>query len=443
MAKIYMIAGLGFGDEGKGTITEYLTVREGAHTIVRYNGGAQAAHNVVLEDGRHHTFSQFGSGTLTGAATHLSRFMIIDPVALRNEASALSDLGVSNPFELLTVERGAPLITPYQKGANRLRELLRGSGKHGSCGAGVGETVSDHLTYGEAVPKIEDLFDRVILGDKISFIRDLKMKEFTQKNLFEIDESSDRKMFEAFKLLTMPVNTVLDLWQDVASNIRLVDKDHLQKVIDSDSRGSIIFEGAQGVLLDQTWGFHPHTTWTDITFDNADALLNDLRNIDKVEKIGVIRTYMTRHGTGPFPTEIRGNGTVEGEKFNRHHDWQGGFRVGWFDMMLFQYALDVIGPIDSLALTHIDYLPNLRKMCVSYDSTSSGLHEFMADGRLTKREDGDLEYQERLGKAIERMGTKYNYWPVNDNFVDVLEDIASIKVSILSRGPTRQDKLRQ
>lgn len=438
-----MIAGLGFGDEGKGSITDYLTVREKAHTVVRYNGGAQAAHNVVLPDCRHHTFSQFGSGTLNGAATHLSRFVIIEPMALRNEANALKLLGISNPFDLLTIERGAPLITPYQRGANRLREILRGSAKHGSCGVGVGETVSDHLTHGDAVPKIEDLFKPKTLQEKLSFVRDLKLAEFSGIDLLSTNVA--RHTYDAFKMLTLPVYSVMELWTDVARSLRLVDNGHLQKIIDK--KVPIIFEGAQGMLLDQSFGFHPYTTWTDISFNNAHRLLGELNHVsmEDIEKIGVIRTYLTRHGAGPFPTEIRNpeETTHLVEEFNDVHDWQGGFRIGHFDMMLFLYALDVIGHIDHVAVTHVDYLDHVKKMCISYDPASANLHEFMINGRLKRSPIDDIIYQDRLGHALEHAGLRRNYWPVNDDFVDILEDMAKVKVSILSRGPTSDDKLRQ
>src|ERR687897_1022473 len=99
-----ILGGLGYGDEGKGTWTDFLARTEPVHTVVRFNGGAQAGHNVVTPDGRHHTFAQFGSGTLHGVRTHLSRFMMVDPLALAAEAGHLAELGVAAPFELLTVD---------------------------------------------------------------------------------------------------------------------------------------------------------------------------------------------------------------------------------------------------------------------------------------------------------------------------------------------------
>jgi adenylosuccinate synthase len=144
-----LIADLGYGDAGKGSIVDYLTRTTGAHTVVRYNGGAQAAHNVITPDGRHHTFAQFGSGTFVrGTRTHLSRFMMVHPLAMLAEERHLRSLGIPDVFHRVSIDREALVTTPFQQSANRLKEIGRGDGRHGSCGMGVGETMSDWLTHG-------------------------------------------------------------------------------------------------------------------------------------------------------------------------------------------------------------------------------------------------------------------------------------------------------
>src|SRR5689334_2296700 len=110
MAKAIFVAGLGFGDEGKGTIVDALVDRHKAPLVVRYTGGPQAAHRVVLPDGREHIFSQFGSGTFSGARTFLSRHMLVDPISMANEAKHLRKVGVGDAYELLTVDVDAPVV---------------------------------------------------------------------------------------------------------------------------------------------------------------------------------------------------------------------------------------------------------------------------------------------------------------------------------------------
>src|SRR5215210_8082512 len=121
-----VLVGLGYGDEGKGAWTDFLARTEPVHTVVRFNGGAQAGHNVVAPDGRHHTFAQFGSGTLVrGVNTHLSRFMLVNPLGLLREDAELRALGVTDALARLSIDREALVTTPFQVAANRLRELAR------------------------------------------------------------------------------------------------------------------------------------------------------------------------------------------------------------------------------------------------------------------------------------------------------------------------------
>ena len=137
---------LGFGDAGKGSIIDFLAREHNAHTVVRFNGGAQAGHRVVAKQGEH-VFSQFGSGTLAGARTHLSRFMLVEPLAMLAEAEHLMQLGIRDPFGMVTIDEKALITTPFQRAVNRLKELARGNGRHGSCGMGIGETMADWIAH--------------------------------------------------------------------------------------------------------------------------------------------------------------------------------------------------------------------------------------------------------------------------------------------------------
>ena len=156
-----LVVDLGFGDAGKGSLVDYYVRHYRAHTVVRFNGGAQAAHNVVTPDGRHHKFSQFGSGTFVpGVRTHLSRYMLVDPVALLAEERHLRQVGVPDAFARLTIDPNAPVVTPFQRAANRLRELQRAAGRHGSCGMGIGETMADLIADPAQVLHARDLLRR-------------------------------------------------------------------------------------------------------------------------------------------------------------------------------------------------------------------------------------------------------------------------------------------
>src|ERR1700683_294605 len=171
-----IVCGLGFGDEGKGAVTDYLCSQDSAdpaHAVVRFNGGAQAAHNVVTADGRHHTFAQFGSGSSTpGVRTHLSRFMLVDPLALAAESAHLASVGVGDALGRLSIDRDALLTTPYHRAANRAREKARGQDRHGSCGMGIGETARYALENPGDAPRAADCSAPRTLARQLARLRD-------------------------------------------------------------------------------------------------------------------------------------------------------------------------------------------------------------------------------------------------------------------------------
>ncbi|MBL7495309.1 adenylosuccinate synthetase [Frankia sp. CNm7] len=340
-----MVVDLGFGDAGKGTIVDHLC-RVGAAAgrpvgaVVRFNGGAQAAHNVVTDDGRHHTFAQFGSGTLAGVPTHLSRHVLVDPLALAAEADHLVALGVADPFAALTTHRDALVITPYHAAANRARESARGDGRHGSCGMGIGETAAYALAHPEDAPRARDC------------ARPARLRRL-------LAELRDRLTAELGPLPVPPVDDCVAAFGAFARAVRLVDDRYLADLLRA---APVVFEGAQGVLLDEWHGFHPYTTWSTTTFANAEKLLADAGMSGEATRLGVLRTYTTRHGAGPLVTEDAALTAALPDRHNVTGRWQGAFRVGHFDAVAHRYAVDVAGGVDAVALTHLDAPARLRRL---------------------------------------------------------------------------------
>ncbi len=156
--RLVSLLGLGFGDCGKGLFTDYLCRQWNAHTVVRFNGGAQAGHNVVLPDGRHHTFSQFSAGTFVpGTVTLLAYPVIVHPTALLVENDYLKRVGIHDALQRLVIDGRCRINTPFHQAAGRMRELARGDAAHGSCGVGVGETVGHGLAHPDQVLRYADL----------------------------------------------------------------------------------------------------------------------------------------------------------------------------------------------------------------------------------------------------------------------------------------------
>src|SRR5438034_885069 len=171
MRRAIITVGLGFGDEGKGATVDFLCRHHDADLVVRYSGGSQAGHNVQLPDGRRHTFSQFGAGTLAGVSTYLAAPVVLHPTALVREAAHLEELGVADPFRTLTVHPRCLVSTWLHQIANQLRELVRGDARHGSCGHGIGETRSYWLQHGHDAVFARDLRDPATLREKLELLR--------------------------------------------------------------------------------------------------------------------------------------------------------------------------------------------------------------------------------------------------------------------------------
>src|ERR1700753_412070 len=246
--KVFLLAGLGFGDEGKGTIVEALTHRHKAHTIVRYNGGAQTSHHVVRPDGTVHAFHQFGSGTFEGAHTHLSRFHLFDPVALAAEAKELAAKGQADALDRLTVDSEAPLVTLYHVMANQIKESARAQ-RHGSCGMGIWETQRLAVEHPTVTPRAGHLLVRRDLIERLEWVQRRLIAEVQ-----DLPMDSPRKLSA---LHTSPVVIADELLSHCLGRC-LVRRDYLSVVMRRE--GVTIFEGAQGALLDQDHGFMPHVT---------------------------------------------------------------------------------------------------------------------------------------------------------------------------------------
>lgn len=328
------MAGMAYGDEGKGATVDFLVRSHHAGLVVRYNGGPQAAHNVVTKSGIHHTFSQFGSGTLAGAKSYLSEYMLVEPLAMKQEALHLLTVGVSNPWETVFVHRDCVVVTPFHRAVNRIKEILRGPDCHGSCGLGVGEARSDALEYPTLALRVGDFARRDDAMDKL---------RITQLGNWE-----KVKFLDGAKKL--PEYEILADDDAVDWCMRHYDGWNPEVISEfPDLKSSVVFEGAQGVLLDETHGDEPFRTWTDTTFNNALSLLRG-RDVNPV-KIGCFRTYFTRHGAGPMPTEDH-NFYVD-EPHNGDKGFQGVFRRGRFDWDLAEKAVSITKP-DVIALNHMD-----------------------------------------------------------------------------------------
>jgi adenylosuccinate synthase len=429
-----IVIDLGYGDGGKGTVVDFLVREHAAGLVVRFNGGPQAGHNVVTPDGRHHTFAQFGSGTFVpDVRTLLSHFMLIEPYALLNEANHLAKVGVEDALDRLVIDARCPVITPAHQAANRLRELARGARAHGTCGLGMGETMADLRVISQLLLRAGELRDRRVVREKLIAASGLKLVQC------ERAIAATRGLPQAKGCLA----TLRDpAWVDVAADnyATLADRATVVSPREADAlltgAGTVVFEGAQGVLLDENFGFHPHTTWSTTTTANADALLDGTAFTGTRRRIGVTRTYATRHGPGPCVTEDPSLRAALPEPHNRDDGWQGPFRVGPLDLVAMRYALSVC-PVDELGVTHLDRLAALPpRVCTAYDLAGEALTV------LEPPDPDNLNHRARLTDDLRDYRPVYSSlagggW---ESFVAFVQSETGKRVGITSFGPAAHHK---
>jgi adenylosuccinate synthase len=261
--------------------------------------------------------------------------MLVNPLNMLREARVLVEKGIVDALERIAISEHSLIITPYQVALNRLQAT--NSGAHTTCGQGVGQAREDHALFKDAAVFASDLSHRGRLREKLEFNR----------WCCAVRGSFKHPIFEDEEIL----NHTLKNYEQLASKVWVVDDVDLLRYAATDH---VIFEGAQGVLLDETYGEDSYNTWTNCTFENAQQLLDDAGFTGTRHRLGVLRTYHTRHGDGPLSSE---NVSLDYPELhnNSNDQYQGKFRRGTFDCDLVQQALKIIDGVDSVALNHLDH----------------------------------------------------------------------------------------
>ncbi|WP_457423824.1 adenylosuccinate synthetase [Roseateles sp. P5_E7] len=405
MGEFIALVDLGFGDAGKGKFVDAWVRASGAHTVVRFNGGAQAGHNVVLPDGRHHTFSQWGAGSFVpGVATVLAEPVVVHPGALLQEARALIALGVQDAWARLLIDARCRVTTPFLQAAGRLREWARGAAAHGSCGVGFGETVALSLDRPELGLRYADLAQpaRALarLRDQQAWLRSQWPQPPCPPAQGDWAALHDDGLAERWLVQAH------EAWRLAPGRSPEAIAQRLNQP------GSVVLEGAQGVLLDEDHGFHPHTTWSRVTPAAAQDVLADLGLGSPLRRYGIVRSYLTRHGAGPLPTWDADLDRLP-EPHNRDDGWQGRFRRGHPDGLLLHHAATACGPLDGLLVSHLDALLNVPaglRWCSGYRTADGSTVETLPSGALTDvtpvYEPGLLDRDTLLERLQQATGTR-------------------------------------
>lgn len=302
MKRATAIIGANWGDEGKGMAVDAIAAITENPIVIRFNGGAQAGHTVQLKGGERHVFSHVGSGTFVGTPTHLSKYFIVNPTLFLKERKELGELGLLVP---ISVAPTALVTTPYDVLRNQWAEEDRGSLRHGSCGVGINATI----VRSQANPLYVD--DLHLSGYLRTFLQRQRRAEYAW-----IATTPERKAILASDQL------IEDWLEEVEEFLSYVS---VKPTNDAVGKRSVIFEGAQGLLLDQHYGTtFPYLTRSNTGLKNIRQLCADL-SLKELVAIYMTRPYWTRHGAGPLPNE-ESMPTWIVDPTNKSNPWQGSLR---------------------------------------------------------------------------------------------------------------------
>jgi adenylosuccinate synthase len=383
-----VVIGANYGDEGKGSMTNYLSSPD--TIVIRFNGGAQASHTVTTRN-HVHAFRHIGSGTFRGAATYLSKHFIINAIVFRQEWEALERMGV-NP--VVYCSREAIVSTPHDMIMNQFMEEDRGGSRHGSCGMGINETVTRILDGGHRSSRTGSVHAYYKHRAEKLGMNHSRITEFL-------------RLAEA----TMPrYQEDLDFFN---SKVIITGVDHLAKISDK-----FVFEGAQGLGLDEINGEFPHVTRSRTGLTNVLPIAKEL-GINELEVVYVSRSYVTRHGAGPLESEIV-SGFYPKDPTNVPNRYQGKIRYGNLNLtsMLNRIFKDLTAVVDKINLD-----PCIAFTCLDQlDIISSVL--------------GLKEYDERVGFHNEKKTRAHA--PEESTFMQLMmEQDLQIPIRYTSSGPGR------
>jgi adenylosuccinate synthase len=449
--KAYIVFDLGPGDGGKGGVVHKLSCHHQAHTVIKV-GGAQGSHGVSTGK-QEFAFSQWGCGTFEGVGTHITPLMVVSPEGLLNEADGLRYAGVTNAFDLLTIDARAICATPYHGIASRVKEMARGSNPRGTIGTGVGEAFRDSQTNPELVIRAGDLCG--VIHDKLLQVLDFQVAKLNEISKDEFLDSDYQAVKDELSLLTDPrfFAHIVDRFQEAGRLAQVVWSGHLTTILDTD--GVVIVESSHGILTDKHYGFHPHVSAIRTLPQFAHNMLRIAGFDDEISTIGVHRAYTIKHGAGPMPTAdaSMAEDLLPGSH-KENNRFQGDVRVGPLDLMLLRYAIDVCGgpkKIDGLAITWFDQIAKngVWHICDKY--ANNNCDSFVTADRIKKFE-GDLidllAYQHKLSSSlfkcepeissIELPDSRDEQYRLCDN---LMRDKLGVPVNLVSFGPTERDRL--
>ncbi|HBJ1652466.1 adenylosuccinate synthase [Clostridium botulinum] len=421
----FIVLGAQWGDEGKGKMTDYLA--EEAEVVVRFQGGNNAGHTVEVGD-KQYKLHLIPSGILYDDKLNvIGNGVVVDPKALFEEINYLEGVGVKVTPEKLIISDRAQLIMPYHKTLDVLKEKARGKNDIGTTGKGIG-------------PCYTDKFERC--GIRVC---DLMHEDVFKEKLEENIRMKNDYITKVLGGEPLSFSEILNEYLEFAKKLRPFVQDTSVKVYDNIKENkTVLFEGAQGMLLDIDYGTYPYVTSSNTTAGGVCSGIGVGPNM-VTNAVGITKAYTTRVGKGPFPTElidetgdwIREKGHEYGVTTGRSR------RCGWLDLVIVKTAARVSG-LTSLAVTKIDTLAGLEKLkvCVGYKFDGKVIDYFPASLEDLAKCEPVYEDFDGWDDSVAEART-YEELPENaKKYLNRIAEFTDTKISIIGVGPKREQTIR-
>ena len=423
MNKNVVVIGTQWGDEGKGKIVDWLT--DHAQGVVRFQGGHNAGHTLVIGN-KKTVLHLIPSGILRSNVTcYIGNGVVLSPQALLAELRMLEEAGV-DVRSRLKISEACPLILPYHVALDLAREAARGADKIGTTGRGIGPAYEDKVA--RRAIRLQDLFYRERFAAKLGEVLDYH--NFVLKNYFHAE--------------TVDFQRTLEEALALAEQIRPMVADVSNMLYKANQAGEkLLFEGAQGSLLDVDHGTYPYVTSSNTTAGGA-ATGSGVAPQMLSYVLGITKAYTTRVGSGPFPTELEDEiGQHLAKKGHEFGSTTGrARRCGWFDAAALKRSIQVNG-VSGLCVTKLDVLDGMEtlRIGVGYDTGGSVKDIFPVGAE--ELADCVPVYEEMPGWKESTEGIKrYEDLPVNaKNYLKRMEEVCGVPVDIISTGPDREETI--
>jgi adenylosuccinate synthase len=421
MANVAVI-GSQWGDEGKGKIVDWLSER--ADVVVRFQGGHNAGHTLVIGN-KTYKLSLLPSGLVRGKLSVIGNGVVVDPWALLKEIETLRSQGVEVTPKVLAVAENAALILPLHSKLDVLREEARGAGKIGTTGRGIGPAYEDKVA--RRAIRVCDLFDPAALDAKVEGLLLHHNALLRGMGAEEIDGAE-----------------LLAQLREIAPKVIPYVKTVWQILNDARKRGDrILFEGAQGSMLDVDHGTYPYVTSSNTVA--GQAATGSGMGVGAVGYVlGITKAYTTRVGSGPFPSELHDEiGQTLGERGREFGTVTGRKRrCGWFDAALVRQSAKV-GGINGIALTKLDVLDGFKelKICVGYDIEGKRFDYLPSATHLQAAAKPIYEAIEGWSESTKGARSWAQLPATAIKYIRRIEELIEVPVALLSTSPERDDTI--